>query len=393
MKNGITLVALVITIVVLLILAGLSINLVFGDNGIVKKAKEAGDKSIAFGVKERIGMVLLEYPMSTEYSSLEEFLNSQVAIEVDSVTKGDDGRFEVEKDGYVATVNSDCVIEKFEKIATRPIVKDIKIVENSNGKGDNLPGKNTPIDTPLYITFTHLIEGGTTTVSPAIPFKVTENGTYKFTVTGTVNGEKSTKVVSVTVNQYVSKYNIGDYVNYTYDVVSKGYTTDPTVTGYKNQTINQTQELKWRILNIDEEKGTVALISSTPTSDAVGFGGVLGYNNGPIIMNEICKEQYSNKSLGNNVKEVRNISLVDFERLMTDRGIARRNAFANNYGAIYGKTKTYTTNIQYPILYKNQKGAGVNITEENADKIEQPALTKDNLDPYEESKEVSKEER
>ena len=49
MKNGITLVALVITIVVLLILAGLSINLVFGDNGIVKKAKEAGDKSIAFG--------------------------------------------------------------------------------------------------------------------------------------------------------------------------------------------------------------------------------------------------------------------------------------------------------------------------------------------------------
>lgn len=146
-------------------------------------------------------------------------------------------------------------------------------------------------------------------------------------------------------------------------------------------------------MNIDEEKGTVALISSTPTSDAVGFGGVLGYNNGPTIMNEICKEQYSNKSLGNNVKEVRNISLVDFERLMTDRGIARKNAFANNYGAIYGKTKTYTTNIQYPILYKNQKGAGVNITEENADKIEQPALTKDNLDPYEESKEVSKEER
>ena len=40
-KNGITLVALVITIVVLLILAGVSINLVLGDNGIVKKAKDA----------------------------------------------------------------------------------------------------------------------------------------------------------------------------------------------------------------------------------------------------------------------------------------------------------------------------------------------------------------
>ena len=46
MKNkrdmkGITLVALVVTIVVLLILAGVSINLVLGDNGIIKKAQEA----------------------------------------------------------------------------------------------------------------------------------------------------------------------------------------------------------------------------------------------------------------------------------------------------------------------------------------------------------------
>ena len=44
-KKGITLVALVVTMVVLLILAGLSINLVLGDNGIVKKAQEAKTKS------------------------------------------------------------------------------------------------------------------------------------------------------------------------------------------------------------------------------------------------------------------------------------------------------------------------------------------------------------
>ena len=47
MKNnkGITLVALVVTIVVLLILAGVSINLVLGDNGIIAKAQEAKTKS------------------------------------------------------------------------------------------------------------------------------------------------------------------------------------------------------------------------------------------------------------------------------------------------------------------------------------------------------------
>ena len=43
MKNnkGITIVALVVTIVVLLILAGVSINLALGNNGIIVKAREA----------------------------------------------------------------------------------------------------------------------------------------------------------------------------------------------------------------------------------------------------------------------------------------------------------------------------------------------------------------
>lgn len=44
-QKGITLVAPVVTMVVLLILAGVSINLVLGDNGIVKKAQEAQTKS------------------------------------------------------------------------------------------------------------------------------------------------------------------------------------------------------------------------------------------------------------------------------------------------------------------------------------------------------------
>lgn len=42
--NGITLIALVVTIVVLLILAGVSINAVFGQDGIIQKAKDAQNK-------------------------------------------------------------------------------------------------------------------------------------------------------------------------------------------------------------------------------------------------------------------------------------------------------------------------------------------------------------
>ena len=43
-KNGITLIALVITIIVLLILAGVAIATLTGDNGILTKAQNAKEK-------------------------------------------------------------------------------------------------------------------------------------------------------------------------------------------------------------------------------------------------------------------------------------------------------------------------------------------------------------
>ena len=55
-NKGITLVALVVTIVVLLILATVSINLVLGDNGIVKKAQDAKTKSAEASENDLKGM-------------------------------------------------------------------------------------------------------------------------------------------------------------------------------------------------------------------------------------------------------------------------------------------------------------------------------------------------
>lgn len=42
-QKGITLVALVVTIIVLIILAGVSISLVLSDNGVITKAKEGAN--------------------------------------------------------------------------------------------------------------------------------------------------------------------------------------------------------------------------------------------------------------------------------------------------------------------------------------------------------------
>lgn len=51
-ENGITLVALVVTIVVLLILAGVSISLVLGQNGLINKAQEAKSQTENAGANE-----------------------------------------------------------------------------------------------------------------------------------------------------------------------------------------------------------------------------------------------------------------------------------------------------------------------------------------------------
>ena len=53
---GITLIALVVTIIVLLILAGITISLVFGPNGVVKKAQEAANKTNEAIINEQAQM-------------------------------------------------------------------------------------------------------------------------------------------------------------------------------------------------------------------------------------------------------------------------------------------------------------------------------------------------
>lgn len=53
-QKGITLVALVITIIVLLILAGITITLTIGQDGILKRAEEAGANYTQAAEDERV---------------------------------------------------------------------------------------------------------------------------------------------------------------------------------------------------------------------------------------------------------------------------------------------------------------------------------------------------
>ena len=57
-NKGITLVALVITIIVLLILAGVSISLVVGENGVLTQATGASDTTKIAQMKEAMGLAI-----------------------------------------------------------------------------------------------------------------------------------------------------------------------------------------------------------------------------------------------------------------------------------------------------------------------------------------------
>ena len=59
-QKGITLIALVVTIIVLIILAGISINLLLGDNGIIKKAQDAGIAQEKADIIEQIQLQITE---------------------------------------------------------------------------------------------------------------------------------------------------------------------------------------------------------------------------------------------------------------------------------------------------------------------------------------------
>ena len=212
-KKGITLIALVVTVVVLIILAGVSINAVLGDNGIIKKANQAASVTKEAEVKEAINRTILEFYLTNDYATLEDFLKAKAEDgSIDSVTKNADGTLTVKKGEYSVTVenktnssggSSSGGNTGGETQTPEITIGEAKVVANSDGTGSAITDADSVyLGNTLYITFSHSITGGTTTVDKTIPYAVTANGTYTFTVTGTVNGKSYTKNVSVTVNQF-----------------------------------------------------------------------------------------------------------------------------------------------------------------------------------------------
>ena len=198
-EKGITLIALVITIIVLLILAAVSIAMLTGENGILKKASTAKEKHQISEAKEKIELALQdlrieeeskgnsltkeklsklsesEYEISVE--SLESFpvevvqsiykfqINDKYQVEYLGEATGTRVTYKTEPEGYT---NQDKVIIKL----TVKNAKGIKEIQCPDGtkKGEN-------------------------TTETTIEYEVTKNGTYTFKVIDNENKEETRDII------------------------------------------------------------------------------------------------------------------------------------------------------------------------------------------------------
>ena len=371
-EKAITLIALVVTIVILLILAGVTITMTLGQNGLFTRAREGAAAYNESEVRDDLSMLITQYTWDKASEktdkSLGDYLKDNGATSVKA--NADGTTLEVEYKGYVFTVNKDSgEITSVSKAGPRPQVSGVKVTEDSAGQGNNVEQGKIAADSgkKLYITFTSSIEGGTTTVSPAVPYEVSKNGSYKFTITGTVGGKTYSLEYIVTVNQYkVKTPQVGDIVSYTPDTPSTGYDLSTAKSGYYSaQTIDGTYDpTTWKIMEVDES-GNVTKLFGVPSSSQsrVYFRGSTGYNNGVYLLNDICKSRYGNASLG---ATARSLNIEDIESRMNATGIAARNANKgyNNHGIQYGTTRKYTGSYtKYPAIYAQEKYSGVDVSD------------------------------
>lgn len=115
-KKGITLIALIITIIVLLILAGISISLISGNNGILSKAKGSKASHDYSALKEEVDMVISARNIKNisnqnTQTTLKEDLQNEITGDKKIEESGLEDVYYVTRDGQTITVYEDGSIE------------------------------------------------------------------------------------------------------------------------------------------------------------------------------------------------------------------------------------------------------------------------------------------
>ena len=208
--SGITLIALVVTIILLIILATVSINAVFGEGGIIKRAEQSNDVHGEQAAREKLVLKLNEYKIEiyeekvTKADEKDKLLKQRLE-EVGPTTEATDPKYyEVEVDGWIFWVNRDTleIVSRGKAGKTVPVITNVTL---TTGKND------IKVDTAVIggngakYKYYYKKEGETTTYTLA-----KETDTPSYTITGLEENVRYTVKVEVTNdNGTASKETVG----------------------------------------------------------------------------------------------------------------------------------------------------------------------------------------
>ena len=201
-NKGITLIALVVTIIVLLILAGISISMLTGQNGILNRAQEAKSKTEKGSAREELELAItslgMDYHINGQGGTFRDYIFSHEA-ELKKELGSDDVTLNKTENTItykrkIFTVNEDGSIEAVDGIALTDTKKTLQIVDGTAEEATltanliNLDGSITwSSNKPSIVTVTG--NGTTATI------KAVAAGTA--TITASCSGKSATCEVTV----------------------------------------------------------------------------------------------------------------------------------------------------------------------------------------------------
>ena len=158
LEKGITLIALIITIIILLILAGVTITMLTGDNGILKQATNARETNTKAELEEQVKLAVMASKVNNTASinieTLEEEINK---ISGTTITKSEEDKlpWTVKKGNYEVTITEDGTIttnttgkddgKKDEPVVESEVMKQAKAAMPEGAHIDTSTNENTGI--------------------------------------------------------------------------------------------------------------------------------------------------------------------------------------------------------------------------------------------------------
>mgnify|MGYP002613326057 CR=1 FL=1 len=311
--KGITLITLAITIVILLILAGISISIVIGNNSLIDRAKSTQKVQTIAGIKEALELEKVDIQVESKTVNLENYLvqisTGKKNYDLSSKEKLDDkNAYIIVNDQYKfllkdkenedveiiyegVAVSGDLTLSSYEETYTYPNSGTFTVTNNVSGGELSVESDAPNIATASLKENTITVVPGTTAGKANIIVKsaangdyaenknihiaTVENGTISLSVTpyeGTYDGQAHNAITQVDVNPSDAKLEYSlDGNTYSETMPTITNTSEFTVTvkaskaGYKIQTTTETVKVNKANgnLTLSATSGTIAYPNNT----------------------------------------------------------------------------------------------------------------------------------